>query len=136
MNKRPLFAFIATLLLVAARNCRPGDVVSLRQVTAKCGEVRQEARWPFGMSEAESLTRPAAALFAGLAQDGARRVRRSVRDLGRLGKLLLDHERAAEAPHPLSAARWRDGSGRLRGVRLRWRSETVGLAWEPPSRRR
>jgi hypothetical protein len=63
-----------TLLLVCTRNCEDGDVVAVRQRTAKCGSLLQEARWPFGLAEAERLTRPASVLFHEL-QVGARAFR-------------------------------------------------------------
>jgi hypothetical protein len=52
-----------TLLVLCTRNCQPGDVVALRQTTAKCGATSQEARWPFGLAEAERLTRPVSTTF-------------------------------------------------------------------------
>jgi hypothetical protein len=47
------------LLLICLDQCRDGDEVTLVQELAKCGSVRASATWPFGMDEAEGLTRPA-----------------------------------------------------------------------------
>jgi hypothetical protein len=58
-----------TLLLLCTRNCESGDVVAVRQVTAKCGASTQEAQWPFGLAEAERLTRPVAKPFGESALD-------------------------------------------------------------------
>jgi hypothetical protein len=63
-----------TLLLVCTRNCEDGDMVAVKQRTATCGSMLQEARWPFGLAEAERLTRPASMLFTEL-QVGARAFR-------------------------------------------------------------
>jgi hypothetical protein len=52
-----------TLLLLCTRNCERGDVVALRQTTAKCGATTQEAQWPFGLGEAERLSRPVSTTF-------------------------------------------------------------------------
>src|SRR5919106_3676202 len=76
-----------TLLLVCARNCRDGDRIVLRQRTAKCGLVAHEVRWPFGMAEAELITRPASGLFQELTQAGTRSARSSERGLGPFGRI-------------------------------------------------
>ncbi|CAN5774577.1 hypothetical protein BH23ACT2_BH23ACT2_14370 [soil metagenome] len=47
------------LLLICLDQCRAGDEVLLAQELAKTGRVEARARWPFGMDEAETLTRPA-----------------------------------------------------------------------------
>jgi hypothetical protein len=47
------------LLLICLDQCRDGDEVTVVQELAKCGRVRASATWPFGMDEAEALTRPA-----------------------------------------------------------------------------
>ena len=68
-----------TLLLVCTRSCEDGDVVGVRQVTAKCGSMTQEAQWPFGLGEAERLTRPVSVVFAGLQEAGPESVHRHER---------------------------------------------------------
>ena len=47
------------LLLICLDQCRVGDEVLLVQELAKAGKVEARATWPFGMDEAETLTRPA-----------------------------------------------------------------------------
>ncbi len=47
------------LLLICLDQCRVGDEVLLVQELAKAGRVESRATWPFGMDEAETLTRPA-----------------------------------------------------------------------------
>ncbi|WP_421118761.1 hypothetical protein ACE2AJ_15540 [Aquihabitans daechungensis] len=47
------------LLLICLDQCQVGDEVLLVQEHAKAGRVEARATWPFGMDEAESLTRPA-----------------------------------------------------------------------------
>lgn len=47
------------LLLICLDQCRVGDEVLLVQELAKAGRVEARATWPFGMDEAETLTRPA-----------------------------------------------------------------------------
>lgn len=47
------------LLLICLDQCRVGDEVVLVQELAKAGRVEARATWPFGMDEAETLTRPA-----------------------------------------------------------------------------
>lgn len=47
------------LLLICLDQCRVGDEVLLVQELAKAGTVEARATWPFGMDEAETLTRPA-----------------------------------------------------------------------------
>ncbi|CAN5554699.1 hypothetical protein BH10ACT1_BH10ACT1_04110 [soil metagenome] len=47
------------LLLICLDQCRVGDEVSVVQELAKAGRVEANATWPFGMDEAETLTRPA-----------------------------------------------------------------------------
>ncbi len=47
------------LLLICLDQCRVGDEVTLSQQMAKAGRVESRATWPFGMDEAETLTRPA-----------------------------------------------------------------------------
>lgn len=48
-----------TLLLICLDQCRLGDEVVVTQELAKSGRVVARATWPFGMDEAETLTRPA-----------------------------------------------------------------------------
>ncbi len=47
------------LLLICLDQCRVGDEVVVVQELAKSGRVEARATWPFGMDEAETLTRPA-----------------------------------------------------------------------------
>ena len=47
------------LLLICLDQCQVGDEVVLVQELAKSGRVEARATWPFGMDEAEALTRPA-----------------------------------------------------------------------------
>lgn len=47
------------LLLICLDQCRVGDEVKVVQELAKAGRVASSATWPFGMDEAEALTRPA-----------------------------------------------------------------------------
>jgi hypothetical protein len=47
------------LLLICLDQCRVGDEVRIVQQLAKAGRVEATATWPFGMDEAETLTRPA-----------------------------------------------------------------------------
>ena len=118
------------LLLVAARNCRPGDLVVLRQITAKCGEVEQSARWPFGMAEAETMTRPATARFDGFAGSGILELRHRCRDLGRHGVLVLERERRDTSVWLPRLWIWRKEAGSPRpGLRVRWRHTTFRVGW-------
>lgn len=48
-----------SLLLICLDQCRIGDEVVVTQEMAKAGRVVARATWPFGMDEAETLTRPA-----------------------------------------------------------------------------
>jgi hypothetical protein len=121
-----------SLLLVAARNCAPGDLVVLRQVTAKCGDIEHSARWPFGMVEAEAMTRPAGAPFAELGTSGVRDLRHAHRDLGRAGVVLLERERTDAVVRLPRVWFWRTANGRpSRGLRFRWLHTTVRLGWSP-----
>lgn len=47
------------LLLICLDQCQVGDEVVLTQEMAKAGRIEARATWPFGMDEAETLTRPA-----------------------------------------------------------------------------
>jgi hypothetical protein len=47
------------LLLICLDQCQVGDEVVVVQELAKSGRVEARATWPFGMDEAETLTRPA-----------------------------------------------------------------------------
>jgi hypothetical protein len=47
------------LLLICLDQCKVGDEVLLVQELSKAGRVEARATWPFGMDEAETLTRPA-----------------------------------------------------------------------------
>lgn len=105
-----------TLLLLCARNCHDGDRVVLRQRTAKCGELTQEARWPFGLAEAERLTRPASVMFAALQEAGPDAVRRHERVVGRR-VVVTERRREADRLRLPRIRRWREE--RLRGVELR-----------------
>jgi hypothetical protein len=61
--RRTVFAVEPTpvaLLLLCLRLCDTGDEVALVQHTAGKGSTTREARWPFGMAQAEELTRPPA----------------------------------------------------------------------------
>ena len=106
-----------TLLLVCARNCEEGDRVALLQRTAKCGELRQEARWPFGLEEAERLTRPASLLFAALQDAGPDAVRRHERAIGRR-VLVTERRHESHRVRVPRLRRWVDE--RVRGVELRF----------------
>jgi hypothetical protein len=46
------------LLLICLDQCQVGDEVIVVQELAKSGRVEARATWPFGMDEAETLTRP------------------------------------------------------------------------------
>jgi hypothetical protein len=105
-----------TLLLVCTRNCEEGDLVAVKQLTAKCGSMVQEARWPFGLGEAERLTRPASVLFAELQESGPESVRRRERSLGRR-RIVTERRREAAAVRIPRVRRWRDEA--VRGVELR-----------------
>jgi hypothetical protein len=61
--RRTVFAIAPTpvaLLLLCLRLCDAGDEVALVHHTAGKGSTTREARWPFGMAQAEELTRPPA----------------------------------------------------------------------------
>jgi hypothetical protein len=61
--RRTVFALDPTpvaLLLLCLRLCDPGDEVALVQHTAGRGSTTRTASWPFGMAQAEELTRPPA----------------------------------------------------------------------------
>jgi len=61
--RRTVFALPPTpvaLMLLAMRICDTGDDVSVLQHTAARGTTSRHGRWPFGMAEAERLTRPPA----------------------------------------------------------------------------
>lgn len=96
-----------TLLLVCTRNCEDGDVVGVRQVTAKCGSMTQEAQWPFGLGEAERLTCPVSIVFAELQETGPESVRRHER---LIAKRRIVTERRREETRTLvpRMRRWRD----------------------------
>lgn len=118
-----------TLLLLAARNCEAGDVVTVRQVTAACGEVRNAARWPFGMPEAEMLTRPADALFAPLADGELDRVHRRERRLGQRRALVIERARGPTSGRLPRLRTWRGGDEHPgRGIALEWRGRRRGVA--------
>ena len=119
-----------TFLLVCARNCRDGDRVILCQRTAKCGQVRNEVRWPFGMAEAELVTRPASGLFEELARLGTRAVQARERRLGPLGTIAMRNEQRADRVRlprllPHLARRPRFGIG----LRWRWRAARLHVVW-------
>ena len=61
--RRTVFALPPTpaaLLLLCLRMCDGGDDVNVLQHTAAHGTTNRQARWPFGMADAERLTRPPA----------------------------------------------------------------------------
>ena len=61
--RRTVFALPPTpvaLMLLAMRMCDAGDDVAVLQHTAARGTTTRRGRWPFGMAEAEHLTRPPA----------------------------------------------------------------------------
>jgi hypothetical protein len=109
-----------TLLLVCAQNCEPGDVVGLRQRTAKCGTMCQEAHWPFGVSEAEMLTRPATTLFAALNESDACQVRRYERTARGIGRVATEREQRERRLWIPRLGRWTDEERRIRGFALRF----------------
>ena len=104
-----------SLLLVCTRNCEDGDLVRVCQRTAKCGSMTQEAHWPFGLAEAERLTRPASVLFAELQESGPESVRRRERTLASrriVTERRLEHDRLL-VPR---VRRWREEQ--VKGVEL------------------
>ncbi len=61
--RRTVFALSPTpaaLMLLCMRMCDPGDDVSVLQHTAARGTTSRTGTWPFGMDDAERLTRPPA----------------------------------------------------------------------------
>jgi hypothetical protein len=61
--RRTVFALSPTpaaLMLLAMRMCDTGDDVTVLQHTAARGTSSRHGQWPFGMAEAERLTRPPA----------------------------------------------------------------------------
>jgi hypothetical protein len=61
--RRTVFALPPTpaaLMLLSMRLCDAGEDVTVLQHTAGRGTTTRTARWPFGMGEAERLTRPPA----------------------------------------------------------------------------
>jgi hypothetical protein len=59
--RRTVFALSPTpaaLMLLAMRMCDTGDDVTVLQHTAARGTSSRHGQWPFGMAEAERLTRP------------------------------------------------------------------------------
>jgi hypothetical protein len=59
--RRTVFALSPTpaaLMLLAMRMCDTGDDVTVLQHTAAQGTSSRHGQWPFGMAEAERLTRP------------------------------------------------------------------------------
>lgn len=96
-----------TLLLVCTRNCDDGDLVRVRQRTAKCGSMTQEAHWPFGLAEAERLTRPASVLFDELQESGPESVRRRERTLAKR-RIVTERRREQDGPLVPRLRRWRD----------------------------
>jgi hypothetical protein len=116
-----------TLLLVCARNCEEGDLVGLRQRTAKCGEMYSEARWPFGLAEAEVLTRPATAAFAELQAGDADRVRRHERVVRGLGRVVTEREATTRVWWP-RVGRWTHADGARSGWSWGWGTTQVRFA--------
>jgi hypothetical protein len=125
-----------TLLLVCARNCRAGDRVVLRQRTAKCGFVCQEVRWPFGMADAELITRPASGMFDELGREGARGVQSREHGLGFLGVIAVRSEVRDERVRLPRLMPWASRRPRFGlGLRWRWRRSRKQLAWFPGHKR-
>lgn len=106
-----------TLLLVCTRNCEDGDLVSVRQRTAKCGSLLQEARWPFGLAEAERLTRPASVLFQELQEAGPESVRRRERSV-RGRRVVTERRHEASSTLVPRVRRWREEDDDLRGFEV------------------
>ena len=104
-----------TLLLVCTRNCEDGDLVSVRQRTAKCGSMVQEAHWPFGLAEAERLTRPASVLFTELQESGPESVRRRERTVIKR-RIVTERRREQEGPLVPRLRRWREEQ--VRGIEV------------------
>jgi hypothetical protein len=124
-----------TLLLVCARNCRDRDRVLLRQRTAKCGLVCHEARWPFGMEEAEHITRPATGLFEDLGEEGVRAVRARERSLGIFGSIAVRGETRDERVRLPRLVPWATRRPRFGlGLRWRWRGSRRQVTWFPRRR--
>ena len=70
--RRTVFALPPTpvaLMLLAMRMCDPGDDVTVLQHTAARGTASRHGRWPFGMAEAERLTRPPSGGLTGIPDD-------------------------------------------------------------------
>jgi hypothetical protein len=109
-----------SLLLVCARNCEHGDLVGLRQRTAKCGTMHQEARWPFGVADAEMLTRPATELFAALNETDACQVRRHERTVRGIGRVATEREERDRRVWCPRLGRWRETDRGIRGITLRF----------------
>lgn len=60
-DRRTVFADVPTpvgLLLLCLRLCDAGDGVAVLHHTAGMGTTTRSATWPFGMAEAEEITRP------------------------------------------------------------------------------
>lgn len=113
-----------TLLLVCSRNCEDGDLVGVEQTTAKCGELKHEAHWPFGMAEAEMLTRPAVTLFAAMTDSDTRRMRRHERKVRFVGPIASEHEHHPQRKWLPRPGRWRDQERGIRGISVRLGSVT------------
>jgi len=125
-----------TLLLVCARNCRDGDRIVLRQRTAKCGFVSHEVRWPFGMEEAELITRPASGLFEQLGREGARGARARERGLGILGSVAVRGETCDERVRLPRLVPWMGRGSRFGlGLRWRWHRRRLQVTWFPRRKR-
>jgi hypothetical protein len=105
-----------TLLLVCTRNCDDGDLVSVRQRTAKCGSMTQEAHWPFGLEEAERLTRPASVLFAELQESGPESIRRRERTVAKR-RIVTERRREQAGPRVPRVRRWREEQ--VHGIEMR-----------------
>lgn len=114
-----------SLLLVCARNCDDGDLVALTQHTARCGNVRSEAHWPFGLAEAEVLTRPVTASFAELREGPADSVRRHERSVPLVGRIVTETETGLPRVLLPRVQRWSAGA-----------SDRPGWSWRTGTRRR
>jgi hypothetical protein len=121
-----------TLLLVCTRNCEDGDLVGVRQVTAKCGSMTQEAHWPFGLAEAERLTRPVSVVFAELQEAGPESVRRRERTIVRR-RVVTERRREQTRLRVPRFRRWREA--RVKGIEVcvGVRSYRVGRVSDPSS---
>jgi hypothetical protein len=78
----------------------------------------QEAQWPFGMAEAEMLTRPVSTTFAELQDGDACAVQRSERTVRGFGRVATEREQSDRRRWFPRVRRWRDADRGLRGLSL------------------